>query len=352
MAEALKRWKRTMEWRENESINELLFEPQPYFKLIKHHYPHFFHQAVSPGFYLYIEQPGRATLTQLFKTHPEVTIDTLVKHYVFVTEYLWRVIDRNGGTRRERSAGEDGDVNGSVATDNNNSETKTKQDETVMGEDTKSSQITSPSEKGGESSHPQRFPAEDMSAGIADEYSNSQLISIFDVSGARLAELTGPILKLFQKCTETIQAHYPERSFRLFVIHAPWWFSTAWALLSPFLDRRTKQKVKVLTGNAEAQKKQLIADVGVDKLPEMYGGTASHLRSQCGPEVLESERAAIQGEAKTPEGGHDRTSNRDSWMQCPSDATEEERGLWEYVERLNNLHGVVDVPPTSGLSQS
>jgi len=41
------RWAATFAWRSAESVNSILQEPQPHFRAIKSHYPHFFHKVAK-----------------------------------------------------------------------------------------------------------------------------------------------------------------------------------------------------------------------------------------------------------------------------------------------------------------
>lgn len=39
---------------------------------------------------------------------------------------------------------------------------------------------------------------------------------------------------------------YPERLGKLYLVHVPYVFMTAWKMVYPFIDNKTKKKVKVL----------------------------------------------------------------------------------------------------------
>lgn len=43
--------------------------------------------------------------------------------------------------------------------------------------------------------------------------------------------------------TLLLQGHYPERIRRIFMIHVPYIFYGAWKLVSPFIDKVTRDKV-------------------------------------------------------------------------------------------------------------
>jgi len=46
-----------------------------------------------------------------------------------------------------------------------------------------------------------------------------------------------------------ISAHYPERAGKLFIVNAPFWFSTIWRVVSPLVDPNTRAKISILGSN-------------------------------------------------------------------------------------------------------
>ncbi|CAM9171543.1 unnamed protein product [Ectocarpus sp. 6 AP-2014] len=89
--EAERRWRLTLEWRAKERIDEVLREPQPHFELIKRHYPHYIHRRARNGCPVWIELPGRIDLPAIRSAG--VSPEALQRHYVFVTEYMWGVLE-------------------------------------------------------------------------------------------------------------------------------------------------------------------------------------------------------------------------------------------------------------------
>ena len=66
-----------------------------------------------------------------------------------------------------------------------------------------------------------------------------------------------------------IQAHYPERSDKLFIVNAPFWFAATWRVISPWIDPRTREKISILGGGYKAE---LRSYIGAANLPEALGG--------------------------------------------------------------------------------
>lgn len=69
----------------------MLREPQPHFEVIKRHYPHFIHRRARNGCPVWIELPGRIDLPAIRSAG--VSPEALQRHYVFVTEYMWGVLE-------------------------------------------------------------------------------------------------------------------------------------------------------------------------------------------------------------------------------------------------------------------
>lgn len=70
---------------------QVLREPQPHFELIKRHYPHYIHRRARNGCPVWIELPGRIDLPAIRSAG--VSPEALQRHYVFVTEYMWGVLE-------------------------------------------------------------------------------------------------------------------------------------------------------------------------------------------------------------------------------------------------------------------
>lgn len=87
------RYEQTLAWREENGMNTILKEPHMHFELIKEHYPHYYHLKGKNGEYCYYECPPKTNLKALKQA--SLTIDDLLRHYAFVTEFGWQYIDRN-----------------------------------------------------------------------------------------------------------------------------------------------------------------------------------------------------------------------------------------------------------------
>jgi hypothetical protein len=89
---------------------------------------------------------------------------------------------------------------------------------------------------------------------------------------------------------DTVQNYYPERLGAAYLINAPAIFKVAWAVVKPWLDKRTTSKINFM-GSGEAAKEELLRAFGADTLPIKYGGK--------NPISLEAPKtAAIKGPPK------------------------------------------------------
>lgn len=66
------------------------------------------------------------------------------------------------------------------------------------------------------------------------------------------------------------QNYYPERLGKLYIINAPWGFSSIFSVVKSFLDPVTVNKIHVL---GTGYQHEVLAQVPVENLPKEYGGT-------------------------------------------------------------------------------
>ncbi|PON98536.1 CRAL-TRIO lipid binding domain containing protein [Trema orientale] len=67
-----------------------------------------------------------------------------------------------------------------------------------------------------------------------------------------------------------LQDCYPERLGKLFLVHVPYIFMTAWKMVYPFIDNNTKKKIMFVED--EDLKSTLLSDIDESQLPVTYGG--------------------------------------------------------------------------------
>ncbi|XP_019180966.1 PREDICTED: random slug protein 5 [Ipomoea nil] len=109
------------------------------------------------------------------------------------------------------------------------------------------------------------FSLETISSRMPD--GQEKFVSIADLEGWGYAnsDIRGYLaaLSILQDC-------YPERLGKLFIVHVPYIFMTAWKVIYPFIDSRTKKKI-IFVENKK-MKSTLLQDIDESQLPEVYGG--------------------------------------------------------------------------------
>jgi len=69
-----------------------------------------------------------------------------------------------------------------------------------------------------------------------------------------------------------LQSFYPERMGAVLLVNTPWLLKSMWGLINPFLDERTRKKIRFLDNVG-----QLIEFKSTDELPRALNGTASYV---------------------------------------------------------------------------
>jgi hypothetical protein len=102
------------------------------------------------------------------------------------------------------------------------------------------------------------LPQESKRRGVLHD----KLCVINDLKGLGSHHLTRLTLGTLKKIARIDQDIYAECLGKLFIINAPWIFSAAWTIIKAFLDKRTQEKIFILSGSAEKQCAVLIEQVG------------------------------------------------------------------------------------------
>ncbi|KAH7322780.1 CRAL-TRIO domain-containing protein [Stachybotrys elegans] len=92
--------------------------------------------------------------------------------------------------------------------------------------------------------------------------------TIMDLKGVALTRV--PQVYAYMRQASTIsQNYYPERLGRLYLINAPWGFSTVWSVVKGWLDPVTVQKIHILGGSYQSE---LLKQIPAENLPKIFGG--------------------------------------------------------------------------------
>ncbi|KAJ8758496.1 hypothetical protein K2173_000217 [Erythroxylum novogranatense] len=101
------------------------------------------------------------------------------------------------------------------------------------------------------------------------EIGNEKLIAILDLHQItyKNVDVRGLITGF-----QFLQAYYPERLGKLFVLNMPRFFVSVWKMVSRFLEKATLEKIVILT--SEEERKGMLREIGGEVVPEEYGGQA------------------------------------------------------------------------------
>ncbi|XXG78264.1 hypothetical protein AAC387_Pa08g2242 [Persea americana] len=102
-----------------------------------------------------------------------------------------------------------------------------------------------------------------------------KFIAIGDIKGWGYSNFD---LRGYVACLEIMQEYFPERLGKVFLIHVPYIFWTAWKIIYPFIDKNTREKI-VFVENKNL-KATLLEDIEESQLPEIYGGKLPLVPSQ------------------------------------------------------------------------
>ncbi|KAB5544878.1 hypothetical protein DKX38_012990 [Salix brachista] len=102
------------------------------------------------------------------------------------------------------------------------------------------------------------------------EIGNEKLIAILDLQQIAYKNIDARgLITGFQ----LLQAYYPERLAKCFILSMPWFFVSVWRMVSRFLEKATLEKVVIVTN--EEERNFFLKEIGEEVLPEEYGGRAT-----------------------------------------------------------------------------
>ncbi|KAK0574610.1 hypothetical protein LWI29_026178 [Acer saccharum] len=107
------------------------------------------------------------------------------------------------------------------------------------------------------------------------EIGNEKLIGVLDLQKITYKNIDARgLITGFQ----FLQAYYPERLAKCYILHMPRFFVSVWRMVSRFLEKATLEKIVIVTN--EEEKKDLMREIGEEVMPEEYGGRAELIALQ------------------------------------------------------------------------
>jgi hypothetical protein len=229
VARATKMYGRTLQWRKENDLDTILSIRQDHFHEIIKYYPHAIHGRSRDGCVVLYEILGRAQPKELEKVNG-LTFDQLVWHFVLRNEYVFQKIC----TREEC-------LRWDVCRDDEE---------------------------------------RDLAENIPPELEGKgKLMTVLDVKGIRIADITVDVISFIKKSSEIIDSHFPFRVQRLVICNAPSWFSSVWTMVARVLPDSVRKKISIIHGVDG-----LNAVIDPSQRPEEYGGTDVPLGQS--PEML------------------------------------------------------------------
>ncbi|KAH8697063.1 putative phosphatidylinositol transporter [Talaromyces proteolyticus] len=95
--------------------------------------------------------------------------------------------------------------------------------------------------------------------------------TIMDLKGVGITSVSS-VYGYVRQASAISQNYYPERLGKLYLINAPWGFSTAFSAVKSFLDPVTVEKIHILGSGYQSE---LLAQVPRENLPVEFGGTCN-----------------------------------------------------------------------------
>ncbi|XP_051149458.1 sec14 cytosolic factor-like [Andrographis paniculata] len=101
------------------------------------------------------------------------------------------------------------------------------------------------------------------------EIGNEKIVAVLDLNNLsyKNVDVRGMITGF-----QFLQGYYPERLAKCYILDMPWFFVSAWRLISQFLDKATLEKIVIVRNEEERQ--EFVEEIGEEVLPEEYGGRA------------------------------------------------------------------------------
>ena len=103
---------------------------------------------------------------------------------------------------------------------------------------------------------------------------NAKTLQILDLKGLSITLVRGKTFEVIKKMIKLFGMHWPERSFKAFIVNAPFWFNGIWGVVKQFVNKRTVEKFRVFSSSSDSKfHKELLNYVDAENLPVQYGGS-------------------------------------------------------------------------------
>ena len=112
----------------------------------------------------------------------------------------------------------------------------------------------------------------------------ARVMSILDLNGIGMSDFTGPVMDMVRKVSDITKQHYPERSYQIVIINAPWAFQAIFKVIKQFMDPNTVAKTHVIGKKPKEIFKILNKFIDINDIPQEYGGQSMLTNYQNSPD--------------------------------------------------------------------
>eukprot|EP00947_MAST-08B_sp_MAST-8B-sp1_P006408 g6408.t1 len=101
-----------------------------------------------------------------------------------------------------------------------------------------------------------------------------QCFTINNMEGLGISTFQGKKKRAILRIMKLMEAHYPERSFKIFIVNGPWWFTNmAWPIVKRLANKQTLDKIKNFSKPNESFRAEISKHVDTARLPKKFMGT-------------------------------------------------------------------------------
>jgi len=142
----------------------------------------------------------------------------------------------------------------------------------------------------------------------------AQTCTILDLKGGSMSMMSSQVYNFVQLASKLGQDYYPEILGQMFIVNAPMLFTGVWAVIKPWIDEKTRNKIKILGSKYE---KELFEVIDPQNLPDFLGGKVpateygTNLDNEQGPWVT-AENDERRAEADDEERKEDFSALKDA----------------------------------------
>lgn len=229
---------KSLQWRYENDVDNLLITPQRYFHEVLDAYPHAIHGKSRDGCIVLYELLGQAKMSKMVESG--ITLDDLIWHFNLRNEYVFQKLFNQTSDEESNSATVANSAYGGF-----------------LGRRQSNSVNPTPNSTLNRSSNSEQF---------------GQIMTIVDVKGISLSDLTSDVISFIKQSSDIIDSYYPGRVKRLVICNAPSWFSSVWTVVARVLPESVRQKIHIISGI-----ERLDEFIPVNQRPVEYGGRGGHL---------------------------------------------------------------------------